>query len=91
MHLPPGITQDTPRHAPEGFPFPIWSDADVARYRANRSESGVLKDRRKLWQLAIGCWLEVDLTGSVLTEIPEDRVCDETGLNCPHVDGDDGT
>ena len=41
-------------YAPEGFPFPIWTESDMRRdMRANVSlKTGqiVLKDRRKPWQ-----------------------------------------
>lgn len=31
----------TPRHAPENFPFPVWSDSDVARWQAWRDANAM--------------------------------------------------
>lgn len=52
----PEPARDTPRHAPADFPFPVWSDADVERYRAARAKGcsdvtghRLVKNRKPAW------------------------------------------
>lgn len=37
------------RHAPEGFPFPVWSDDDLTRYRANKCRKVAPMKKRPLY------------------------------------------
>lgn len=62
---------DVPRYSPPGFPFPLWSDADLARPDARRfGKTGnlLLQDRRKPWQKETRA--RFDKTGSICTSMP---------------------
>lgn len=52
----PDPARDIPRHAPADFPFPVWTDADVERYRAARAKGcsdvtghRLVKNRKPAW------------------------------------------